>query len=74
MILNGSIQDYEEEHFPSFKFSTNCYWIEIEDKKGNVIFSRKPAGDDSHLWLDDKHRPITEALNALEKALLAAIR
>ena len=73
MIIKGLVTDYDNEGMPSFNFMTNCYWVEVHDKEGTVVFSRKPAGNGSENWLDEKHKQITEALHALEVALLAAI-
>jgi len=51
----------------------NAYHVTIRDKTSReVLFSRNgfPLPDN---WLDDKHKAITQAITALENAVLEAI-
>lgn len=72
MIIKGaSLTDYSEKEIRTFTFETNCYWVTITDRNGKKIFSR--GGHDKE-WLDEKHRAIADALNALENALIDATK
>lgn len=68
IIEKASVGDARHER--SYRLSTNCYWVTLKNKAGTVVFERNPSMDE---WLDEKHRAITDALNALEKAVQAAM-
>lgn len=62
------------------QLSFNCYHVEVkewdrstEGQKviGGPLFKR--GDEEQEEWLDDKHRKITDALNALEAAVLEAL-
>lgn len=58
------------EKFREYDVYVNAYWIRIS-RKGKVVYRR--AADGSAPWLDESHRKIANALNALEKAIEEAI-
>ena len=68
MILNGTVVRHGKV-IKDFKFHANCYWVEINSGE-KIVFERR---GDKGKWLDEKHRTITHALDALEKALLDVI-
>lgn len=60
-----SASDYQKNHR---KFSCNAYWVTIR-QDGKVIYKREAT---NNKWYDESHRRITEALSALESAILEA--
>jgi len=62
--------EYTKETCRSFTVNINSYWVTIR-RRGEVVFKREPQNDS---WLHPKHKAITEALAALEKALSAAVK
>jgi hypothetical protein len=71
IIRDGSFTAYQEgQPIRRFNFTVNAYWVTAGPEGQEHTFVRRPERDD---WLDERHKAITEALEALEEALSAAV-
>jgi hypothetical protein len=54
-----------------YKLTVNSYHVYIYGENKREVFVRLPVKDG---WMDAKHKRITDALSALEEAVLAAVK
>ncbi len=70
MTLTGKVYVYSKGEKPrALNLSVNCYWVDVYDDRGGIIFSREPQKAN---WMDEKHAKITRALEMLEQAIQEA--
>jgi len=73
MVISKASMTQWPEH-RELRFTANAYHVEVVDKDGNTLFKRGGSSDLDELWLDEKHRTITDALEKLESAIDKALR